>query len=81
MEVAYREDEDQGVRLLNRSFIVTEEDFPHGLRCAGCDKALEPGSMAAERFFGAMGFSGPKPFPESESDDPVLEIVCQRCAG
>lgn len=46
-----------------------EEDFPHGLRCIDCDRALAEGDRYATRL---EAFTG--------DGVPITEIICLECA-
>lgn len=48
--------------------VVTEEDFPHGLRCAECNRELPPGERYSEKLDGFIG------------DTPTVILVCVTCA-
>lgn len=48
--------------------LYTEEEWPHGLRCAACDEVFVEGQPIAERL-------------EAFQDDiPVVVITCVGCA-
>lgn len=49
-------------------YVVTELDFPHGLRCMDCDEVIEPGQVYSERLRGMIG------------GDFFVELVCPPCA-
>jgi hypothetical protein len=53
--------------MIDENLIVSEEDWPHGLRCIGCDEKLTAGMAYSERL---LAF---------QDDLPVVEIVCVPC--
>lgn len=48
--------------------VYRDEDWPHGLRCADCDRLLREGDRYSERLTGFQG------------EHPLLLIVCAGCA-
>lgn len=49
--------------------IVTEEDFPYGLRCSICSQVIEVGQPYSEVPSGFIG------------EDVLVELVCVYCGG
>lgn len=50
-----------------QELIVTEEDWPHGLRCLDCDSELSVGAAYSKRLVGIFDGS------------PIVELVCAPC--
>lgn len=48
--------------------IVTKADFPHGLRCADCDREMEPGEHYSARLEGFV------------DEVPLTVLTCELCA-
>jgi hypothetical protein len=47
--------------------IVTEEDWPHGLRCLDCNAELGAGTTYSKRLVAVF------------EDSPIVELVCAPC--
>jgi hypothetical protein len=55
---------------------VIAADWPHGLRCAECDRELAEGDRYSERFYGLTA-----PCEDGKcAVRPIVLIVCLRCA-
>jgi hypothetical protein len=48
--------------------IITQEDWPHGLRCMDCEAELDEGTAYSKRLVGIAA-----------SGEPISEIVCVPC--
>lgn len=56
----------------------SDTDWPHGLRCADCERVLLDGDRYSERLIGLEPI--PCNGPGTCDAWPVTEIVCLRCA-
>jgi hypothetical protein len=55
--------------------IVTETDWPYGLRCMDCSAGLREGAAYSKRLVGIT----PGDDDRSDGGYPVVEIVCVPC--
>lgn len=49
--------------------VVTQEEWPYGLRCVDCDQRLDEGTVYSKRLIG-LTYDG----------TPITEITCVICA-
>jgi hypothetical protein len=61
-----------------RSETVTEELYPHGLRCASCDSEISRGEKVFEREASAV--ETVLAHVPVYDDTPVVALVCHDCA-